>query len=654
MKLYKKIVYSVLAMTLVGNTLSSCSDFLDEELTTQLSTDYFDTDEGITELAQGMYYNLRFHFSKEWAYATTNFGTDEFRIGGNTSNAAWNSYDGSFKSQITAMDSNTALMETLWDNMYVGINTANILLEKVSSEKYTGSNKERYMGEAHFLRGFNYLKLVSQYGGVPLKLSTNTIPEREFTRATTEATVQQVINDLKKAYELLPQTATMAGDMTKDAAAHFLAKAYLFRASEINDSWNDKTKSADCTEALRLAKEVIAHRSLAPDYSDLWNYTTPDGDNEQLSEVILAAQFSADKSSRGRYGNTCHLYFLAKYSELSQMMRDIAGGREYQRLRTTYYMYNVYDMVNDSRFWKSFKTKYAVNNPAKGSIYQKGDLGIMYVVNRPGDTRFESMQMKDKVVCEKTGKTIPTVFVAYPKGKNGKDDTALYDDKSHFPSLSKYFDGSREGVTDNVGARDGILARLGETYLIAAEALIRLHEYNDALYYINELRKRAAYKTGENRSAYCDGGAAYHSGALGYPSMGDINSYIPENSYYESNNITPTTAATDLEVTDIHSLPVEDEEIITKLNYTGDYDRMMCFLLNERSRELCGEFLRWVDLARTKTLVARARAFNPDAAPNIDEHHCLRPIPQTYLDAIQKSGHALTAEEKKAEQNPGY
>lgn len=27
MKLYKKIVYSVLAMTLVGNTLSSCSDF---------------------------------------------------------------------------------------------------------------------------------------------------------------------------------------------------------------------------------------------------------------------------------------------------------------------------------------------------------------------------------------------------------------------------------------------------------------------------------------------------------------------------------------------------------------------------------------------------------------------------------------------------
>lgn len=204
------------------------------------------------------------------------------------------------------------------------------------------------------------------------------------------------------------------------------------------------------------------------------------------------------------------------------------------------------------------------------------------------------------------------------------------------------------------GFRDGILARLGETYLIAAEALIRQGNYTEALNYINLLRERAAFKEGEDRTAYCDGGAAYNENSLGYANMGDINSYFPENSYYESNNIPVTTSATNLNITDIHDLPIEDEAIIKKLGYTSDYDRMMCLLLNERSRELCGEFLRWVDLARTKTLVARARAFNPDAAPNIDEHHCLRPIPQTYLDAIQQNGHALTPEEKKMQQNPGY
>jgi len=101
-------------------------------------------------------------------------------------------------------------------------------------------------------------------------------------------------------------------------------------------------------------------------------------------------------------------------------------------------------------------------------------------------------------------------------------------------------------------------------------------------------------------------------------------------------------------------LPAEDQAIVKKLGLSSQYDVAMCFLLNEKTREMFGELVRWVDLARTKTLVSRAKAFNKDAAPNIDEHHLLRPIPQTYLDAIQKDGKALTSEEKAAQQNPGY
>lgn len=650
MSLYKQIGLGLCFFTL-GCNICSCSDFLDEELTTEQNTDYFNTSEGIDALNVSLYYNLRFHFAKEWACATTNAGTDEFRVGGDGSNASWNNYDGNFQSQIV---SNSTNMYDVWDGMYIGINNANLLLSKVESDSYMGPNKKTYIGEAYFLRGFNYLKLVSQYGGVPLKLSPSVTPEREFTRATTEATLAQVISDLTKAYNNLPEKASMIGKMTKDAAAHFLAKAYLLRASEINDSWNSGTKEKDLVESLRLAQEVISHHSLAPNYSDLWNYTEPNGVNELLDEILLSAQFSSEKSSEGASGNQCHLYYISVYKDLPQMQRDIAGEREYQRLRTTYYIYNIYDMINDSRFWKSFKTKYAVNNPSKNSIYEQGDLGIMYVINRPGDTRFSKVELKDEIVYSKTGKTIPTVFVAYPNDRNNNDDVALYDYTNRYAPLSKFIDGSRESRDSRVGYRDGILARLGETYLIAAEVLIRQGEYQQALEYINDLRARAAYKEGEDRSAYCDGGAAYNENSLGYVTMGNVNSYFPENSYYESNNIPITTAATSLEIKDYHHLPEEDEAVIEKLGYTSDYDRMMCLLLNERSRELCGEFYRWEDLSRTKTLVERAKAFNPDAAPNIQERHNLRPIPQTYLDAIQKDGHALTAEEKKAQQNPGY
>ena len=95
------------------------------------------------------------------------------------------------------------------------------------------------------------------------------------------------------------------------------------------------------------------------------------------------------------------------------------------------------------------------------------------------------------------------------------------------------------------------------------------------------------------------------------------------------------------------------------LGATSNAEKMMWFLVNERTRELCGELLRWEDLARTKTLDARWHKFNDGATrglgnfdPNI---HYYRPIPQSFLDGItNSSGSPLTPEEKQAMQNPGY
>jgi hypothetical protein len=58
------------------------------------------------------------------------------------------------------------------------------------------------------------------------------------------------------------------------------------------------------------------------------------------------------------------------------------------------------------------------------------------------------------------------------------------------------------------------------------------------------------------------------------------------------------------------------------------------FILDERSRELCGELTRWLDLVRTGKLLERVRLHNSDGRSNIQAKHVLRPIPQTQIDAV--------------------
>ena len=69
-------------------------------------------------------------------------------------------------------------------------------------------------------------------------------------------------------------------------------------------------------------------------------------------------------------------------------------------------------------------------------------------------------------------------------------------------------------------------------------------------------------------------------------------------------------------------------------------------ILDERARELMGEYVRWYDLKRTGKLIERATKYNPwtAASGSLDEHHLLRPIPQQEIDLSTNN----------LGQNPGY
>ncbi len=101
-----------------------------------------------------------------------------------------------------------------------------------------------------------------------MKTTPSTGVELEFTRATPEAVYKQIIDEFKQAYNLIPNTGAPAR-ITKDAVAHYLAKAYLYRASEINDSWNSSTKAADLAAIIPLCDDVFQGIRLTANFADL-------------------------------------------------------------------------------------------------------------------------------------------------------------------------------------------------------------------------------------------------------------------------------------------------------------------------------------------------------------------------------------------------
>lgn len=664
-----KILYTgimVTVLSLVG--FSACSsNFLNEDYITGQSTADFETSEGLDALSIGIYQNLEFHFNYEWAYTLWQYGTDEMAVANDGAQEPYNSYTSAFD------PSRGQGMPELWDNMYSGISSANILIKNVPL--YYDSNSANYntrLGEGYFMRGFNYFRLVCQFGGVPLIKEPVVGATTDFERGSIEDTYNLVISDLKEAYNLLPPSVSQTGRLTKWAAAHFIAKACLFRASELNDSWNSGYKTQDLDDVIKYSREVIAAHPLCNDFVDLWNYQEPNGANEKVTEVVLAAQFSNDASSKGRYGNQIHLYYPSIYQNLVGLKRDISGDREFSRLRTTEYALDVYDRMNDSRFWKSYITSYRCNNPSAapkwGSYapagktaddprFSGGEEAVRYIVNDAGDTRYTSDNLNYYA---------PYMFVRYFKGESKSyigehGNSGTYATKSRYVALSKFRDGSRTTVADQFGCRDGILARSAEDYLMVAEAYGRQGKYSEALPYINKLRERAGYADGEVRNKNVDGGQAYKKNSAGHGSGTGFAVYSETNTYYESNNNMPETIASTksvMQFTSVSDIFNSTKEFYDVLNASSDAEKFMVFIMNERSRELMGELHRWPDLARSKQLEKRFEAFNDGSVITGSafkaSKHYLRPLPQTFLDAVTKNGQSLSAGEKQAMQNPEW
>ena len=689
-------------LLIAGLSFTSCTkDFLDEEQTNAYSTAYFDTPEGLQALTVSLYGNIRWHFGFEWSYGNTLYGTDEFTNANDLTNEMWNTYDNRFgpagASPATgAANGNATSPAALWDEMYYGIASANTIIAKAETVIPDIKIRNRCLAHAYFLRAYNYYRLTAQYGGVVLQTKPIEGVVRNYTRATDEQCWEQVISDFRQAYNLFEGEIFTYGKgvtWTKATAAHFLAKSLLFRASERNDKWNSAYKEKDLREAIDACTYAIGARgALTPNYSDLYaNWTGIDCPNEQLNEILMAAGHNGDAATVGRFGNRTYSYFSPQISSFSGgwVARGVwIGAMDFQRCRPTEYSYGVFNHVNDARMWKTFKTVFGVNTvrtPNPNGV-KLGDPGIIMILNSKNDNTYNASTFgavvqnptwKDNAgrlpewaadkrqtptsgtLTSKVGQYVPNSSVLYQNGNYVAPNFKNQPICNFFAGINKTEDGSRTAERGDAH-RDVIMARLGETYLVRAECYVRLQDYGNAMKDINVVRERAQWKSGENRSYYNDGSVAFKVNPLntGTAATNFINSNLNMNTYYLSNPTVPvTTAASDLRLTTFpNNLPAEDEEVLTKVGAGSSYERALHFILNERTRELLGEFQRWETLSRTGTLIKRAKAFNAEAATRITANkHELRPIPQSFIDGLMnEDGTNLSDDQKKAWQNPGY
>ncbi|MDH6534155.1 RagB/SusD family nutrient uptake outer membrane protein [Parabacteroides sp. 52] len=462
-----KKIYVLVAMCIVA--LSSCSDFLDQDLKSDVpGAEYYGTDAGFESLTNAAYSSLRTIYGGDpWLFEG---GTDLF-ASGRTSVDVTNLYGAAFTSANSAV-------ATFYTDHYKAISLAN---EVIYWGGDAAARNNRVM-EARGLRALYYLNLVQQFGGVPLVKERSASPIESVERASAEAIYDFVISELKElvAGSGLDNQRT-DGRFNKRAANHYLAKAYLSKGYRTNNK-------SDFTEALNAAKAAGAGNALATPFATLFSNA-----GEGNEEVLLSVGYDLKSVENNTSGNKQQAHFCAYLDGQEK-------GHKYtsSTLTPTLWMHEVFNTnttnaKQDERYEATFMTElrksywdfYSAENIHTSAVtyYYCPSWEIANV--EAWRAAYPSRAQAIVVEMLPVGNNINNITTTY--------EAKMKEDVYGVASFRK-FDDMENGKTifsNTSSMRDIYLARLGETNLIAAEACVKLNDNASALTYVNIVRNRA-------------------------------------------------------------------------------------------------------------------------------------------------------------------
>lgn len=458
-KIMKRRKYMFLLLALLFIT-QSCEKFLEEELVSDVSAGtYYTTEAGLEDAVDATYALLKGFYGPERGFTMTTFGTDIFTNGADGGHKRVNFYDQSF-------NATEGYVNDMWEDWYRGVNQANAVLARAPEVEMDEAQKTIWLAETRWLRGFYYFDIVRTYGDAHLSLEETEGIEVEANKTpASEIYAQAIIPDLEFAVANLPAVQDEYGRATKAAAEFLLGKVLLRR------SYTAYAAADDAMRAETLFGSVINNYgfTLLPDYADLW-----DINNQENSEIVwnlTIAKALVDEGIDGD-GHRGHLYFLMEYDVRRGMTRDITNGRPWKRFRPTSFLLGLWDRTVDTRYDKGFKHVWFANKEASD---ERGDLAIgdtAVFIPGPGRDAEWPQALKDAAPYE--------VYTA-------EDYTERI-----FPSMNKWIDPTRPDRQKTQGQRDVVLMRLGDAYLLRAEARLQQNNAAGAATDINMVRSRAA------------------------------------------------------------------------------------------------------------------------------------------------------------------
>lgn len=596
---FKNILFSA-ALAAGAMSLASCS--LEEENPGGFTMENMAANsvESYQTLLNQCYFGMeRFLYGTDGFMELTEGDTDLWTYQGNQ-NTSYTQYFWFFAGAAP----NTTYINGIWNSLYDGIGSCNMAISLANKAPFkTEAEKNAKVAEARFLRAIYYFNAVEQFGGVTM--ITEPASSMNFAPTRTEPlTIYKdiIIPDLEFAVEWLDKgNDATTTQPTKKAALGMLAKVCLQTKEYATDEYIPK--------ALDAAKKLITDCESGGSTYGAYMYPTyeevfAEKNNKENKEALWKHRWYAGSdghgSSNGNFklnrNNEKFLCNINKFGarEDNQTSRLTWEGSQAGIFMPTQYLLNLYvqqDGTLDPRFHKSFTTQWNANRNYEWDESSKNNFGkedaIVGKKLNTGDLAIKIVMPQDADYAAEVSKKATANYLVV-------DYKDVYDD-------------ANKNVINERGAGENMFR-----YFYPS-----LNKHNSSNYYVANTNKKRngnlnatfiirmaeIYLIAAEADIYLNGG----SKAMGYI-----------NKVRQRAGATPLTGSASVRT-----------------------------VLDERGRELCGEYCRFYDLKRTGMFKDNSylQATHPDLARYFKPEYALRPISTTFTNGIINGAEY---------QNPGY